>query len=188
VGYDILLAVLCIAIVPLVLAGFVGYWIVTAHDRGALETAFAHYARSRRLELIPARGEWPNRSSPEVRWLDDGARYRLWVRGSEGKRTTSIEIQPAQAVLGRALISLASSAHWQVEEQPVGLAERVMGDTIRNALSAFRQGDAVRIELRRGRATLSWPGGECNETRLDEARALAFALSERLNAAFRSGA
>jgi hypothetical protein len=184
-GYDLLAGILFVLTLPLVLGGFVLFWIMTNHRRSALEEAWAAYAASRGLELVPADGEWPNRTNPAIGWTSGDARFRLAVRGREKHVATRLEIRPKAALVGTAVISPDGGASFRVHERPSGIAARLLDDDVRRALLAFRQGDEVVLTYRRGKIVLTWPGGETNDARLDEARRLGDALATAVDGAFR---
>lgn len=200
-GYDLLAALLFAALLPLVILGFVGFWIMTSRDRANVAETWQRYASRHALAFEPPEGEWPNRTSPVISWSEGGVAFRLEPLGREAHSRTRLTIRPARAkLLGR--FSVAPRSHvtgegtargiedpvfltaYRVLEQPAGLARRVLTPAVRRALLGFRQGDSVTLGFRRGRAQLEWPGGELNDARLDEARRLGDLLAIALEDAF----
>lgn len=183
-GYDLLAAVLFVVLLPLVLGGFVLFWLLTNRRRDALEERWAEYAATRGLDLVPAEGEWPNRTNPAMTWTVGSTRFRLGVRGRERHVATRLEIRPEGALAGTAVFSPASGT-FRVKERPTGMVDRLLDERARRALLAFPQGDEVVVTYRRGKIVLMWPGGETNDARLDEARRLGEALAGAVEDAFR---
>lgn len=200
-GFDLLAAMLFAALLPLVILGFVAFWIMTSRDREHVAATWERYAARHALAFAPPEGGWPNRTSPVISWQDGEVEYRLEPLGREGHSRTRLTIRPSRAkLLGK--LSVAARSHvsgggsargledsaflaaYRVIEQPAGLARRVLTPEVRRALLAFRQGDSVTLGYRRGRALVEWPGGELNDARLDEARRLGDLVAVALVEAF----
>ena len=69
-GYDLLAGLFFVLMTPLVLAGFVLFWVVNARDHDELAACWRGYARQRGLEFVEPAGEWPNRSAPAIHWKE----------------------------------------------------------------------------------------------------------------------
>lgn len=189
-GYDLLAGLLFAALTPLVVIGFVIYWIVTAKDREEHGGFLEGYARARGLDFVPAEGEWPNRSSASIAWSSERAEMRLTILGRETKARTRLVVKPSQALMGELFASPdpETYARLVVRERPKGLADRVLDDRVRRSILGFCQRDRVTLTYRRGRFYLEWPGREANDARLDAARRVGDDLASAIDDAFRSTA
>lgn len=203
-GYDLLAVLLFAALFPLVVIGFVVFWLLTRNDRAQVAETWRRYAASRSLHYTAPEGVWPNRTSPVITWSSGEVAYRLEPLGREQHSRTRLTVRPRVKLLGKLSVAPRSDvrpapppadlddavflAAYRVLEQPAGLARRVLTDAVRRGLLGFRQGDAVTLGYRKGAAMLEWPGGELNDARLDEARKLGGVLAQALEEAFRAGA
>jgi hypothetical protein len=197
-GYDLLGGLLLAVLVPLVIVGFVLFWVTTNRERARIEEMWASYAAARAREYVPARGDWPNRTSPSVRWRREDIAFDLTVVGAEAQARTRLIARPRSTVLGAfvvradarrvrtsgAIEDAVFAQTFAVSERPRGLATRVLGDDARRALLGFRQRDNVALSYRRGRVILEWPGRESNDARLDEAERVVGELVRGVEAAF----
>lgn len=200
-GYDLLAAVFFAMLVPAVLVGFVAYWFATARARVHTERTWEGYAQRHGLTFQPAEGEWPNRTSAVLQWTDDaGTSFRLEALGREARIRTRLTVHPKVALAGSLSVAplhavpeapapaglddAAFLATYRVIERPAGFAERVLTAEVRRGLLGFHLGDTVTLGYRRGNAILEWPGGEMNDARLDQARALAAGVADALRDAF----
>lgn len=189
-GYEILVALFLAVIVPLTILGFVVFWAMTHQERRVLEDTWRSFADRRGRQYVAAKGEWPNRSSPVVRW--DG--FELSVEGVEGGARTRLAARVAERLSGIGEFTVQSSrrqpkqrvitgdpffdqAFTITSERPRRASLRILDDEgVRRALLGFWQRDEIELRFTRGRLTLTWPGREANESRIDEAeRALSIA-------------
>ncbi|MBX3200804.1 MAG: hypothetical protein KF850_04645 [Labilithrix sp.] len=197
-GYEILVALFLTVLAPLVILGFVAFWAMTSRERALIEDTWRSYALSRGREYVPARGEWPNRTSPTVRWLDGDVRLQLSVAGVEAGARTRLVAWPRGKLLGTFTVvpkgrqsgtggihDAAFACAFAVTDKPSGLAARVLDARARRALLAFRQHDDVVLAYRRGKLILEWPGRESNDARLDEAARAMTELARGVDDAFR---
>jgi hypothetical protein len=193
VGYDLLAAVLFVAITPFVIVGFILFWIVNARDHEELAKLWRAYAGARGVDFAAPEGEWPNRTAPAIAWADDVARFRISTVGREAKVRTRLTIRPRAALLGTlataiegggAIAQLPERRH----ERPAGFADRLLTSRVMRLLLAFRQHDRIVVTYRRGRFTLEWPGGERNDARLDEARRVGEEIARAIDDEFRATA
>lgn len=200
-GYDLIGAVLFAALTPLVVLGFVAFWMMTNRERSDLERAWETWAAARGRELVPARGEWPNRTSPAVRWTADDVSFVLTVVGAEARARTRLVARPRGRLLGsfRVRAGVAGAGESKVgdayfaqafalRERPAGLAARVLDDESQKALLRFRQRDDISLSYHRGRITLEWPGRESSDARIAEAEHVVAALVRRVDEVFSRGA
>lgn len=197
-GYEILLALLMTVVAPLVVLGFVAYWATNGRERSLLEDAWRSYALAQHREFIPAHGEWPNRTSPAVRWTSDELPLELGIVGVEADARTRLVAWPRGKLLGTFTVGpkgrvgkgtaevgdRAFESAFSVTEHPQGLAARVLDGRARRALLGFRQRDDVVLTYRRGKLILEWPGRESNDARLDEATRVMRELARGVDAAF----
>jgi hypothetical protein len=190
VGYDLLAGLLFAALTPLVVVGFVIYWIVTAKDREEHGSFLEGYAKARDLTFLPAEGEWPNRTSPSITWTSERADMRLTILGRETKARTRLVVKPTQALMGELFATPDPDTYAKllVRERPKGLADRVLDERVRRSILGFCQRDHVTLTYRRGRFFLEWPGREINDARLDAARRVGDDLASAIDDAFRSTA
>lgn len=190
-GYDLFGGLFFAALTPLVILGFVVFWVMTHRERAVVEDNWETYAAKRGREYFPARGEWPNRSSPGVRWVRDSVAYELTAVGVEAGARTRMSGKPRERLLGSFMVRFEGAA-LIVTETHRGLAARVLDaagssaepGAARRALLGFRQMDDVTLRYRRGRIALEWPGRETNDARLDEASRVIEALVAAVDAAF----
>ena len=196
-GYEILVALFLTVLLPIVVLGFIVFWAMTNRERAFIEDSWRSYAGARRHEYVPARGEWPNRTSPSVRWTADELRLELSVVGAEANARTRLVAWPRGKLLGtftvgpksrhRGVSGIVDSAFesvYGVTDRPNGLAARVLDDRARRALLGFRQHDDVILTYRRGKLILEWPGRESNDARLDEATRVIRELARGVDDAF----
>jgi hypothetical protein len=174
VGYDLLGAALFLMITPVVILGFVAFWMVTARDRAELEICWRSYAKARGLDFVAASGEWPNRTSPALAWTFEGADLRLSTIGRESKRRTRLMAHPRSALLGALVATTEGAAPgtFRTRARPSRFSRRILTDELTRTVLGFSQHDHVTLTYRRARVVFEWPGGEMNEARLDEARRL----------------
>jgi hypothetical protein len=197
-GYGILFTLFLIVLVPSVVLGFVVFWSLVSRERAFIEDTWRSYALARHLEYVPARGDWPNRSSPSVRWLNGDLRLRLSVVGVEGNARTRLVAWPRDKLLGTFMVRQkrrrseenggihdpAFECAFAVSSRPQGLAARVLSERARRALLGFWQRDDVVLTYRRGKLILEWPGRESNDARLDEAARVMGELARGVEDAF----
>jgi hypothetical protein len=198
-GYDLLGGLLLAVLVPLVILGFVLFWVLTSRERARIEELWESYAAARAREYVPARGEWPNRTSPSVRWRREDIDFDLTVVGAEARARTRLVARPRSTLLGAFVVRAAHATRvttsggiadpvfaqtFVIRERPRGLATRVLGVDARRALLGFRQRDNIALSYRRGRVILEWPGRESNDARLDEAERVVDELVRGVEAAF----
>jgi len=200
-GYEILVALFMTVLLPVVLLGFIAFWAMTSRERAVIEDSWRSYAVARHREYVPARGEWPNRTSPTVRWVSDELRLELSVVGAEANARTRLIASPRGKLLGSFTVGpksrhrgsggISDSAFesvYGVTERPNGFAARVLDRRARRALLGFRQHDDVILSYRRGKLILEWPGRESNDARLDEATRVIRELARGVDHAFREPA
>ncbi len=200
-GYEILVALFLTVLLPMVMLGFVAFWAMTNRERAFIEDSWRSYAGARHREYVPARGEWPNRTSPSVRWTADDLCLELSVVGVEANARTRLVAWPRGKLLGTftvgpksrhrgtgGIVDSAFGSAYGVTERPNGLAARVLDDRGRRALLGFRQHDDVILTYRRGKLILEWPGRESNAARLDEAAHVIRELARGVENAFQQPA
>ena len=197
-GYEILVALFMTVLAPAVVLGFIAFWAMTNRERAFIEDSWRSYAALRHREYVPARGEWPNRTSPSVRWLAGELRLELSVVGAEAHARTRLCAWPRGKLLGGftvgpknrhrggsgGITDAAFLSAFGVTESPRGLAARVLDDRARRALLGFWQRDDVVLTYRRGKLILEWPGRESNDARLDEAARVIRELARGVDDAF----
>jgi hypothetical protein len=192
VGYDLLAAVFFVAITPFVLAGFVLFWVVNARDHEELASLWRAFARRRGLELIEPEGDWPNRTSPELRWTDaaSGARFRITTSGREARVCTRLVVRPRSALLGTFAMQIGGAGARPViaSERPARFSDRIVTAQVMRTLLGFRQHDRVVVTYRRGRVVVEWPGGESSDARLEEAMRLGAEIARTIDEEFRGAA
>jgi hypothetical protein len=190
VGYDLLVAVTFVVMTPVVIAGFIVFWIVNARDHEELAAIWRGYAKKRGLDLVEPQGEWPNRTAPAITWSDELAEARITTVGREATVRTRLVIRPRSTLLGTLamMVPEAGAADVDLRERPAGFRHRIVTDNVRRMLLGFRQRDRVTVRYRRGRITVEWPGGERNDARLDEARRLGEAMAKAVDSEFRATA
>ena len=179
-GFEFLVVIGTVFMLPFVAAGFVAFWAMNDRERTSLEGTWESYAARRVRELVPARGEWPNRSLPCVRWRKDGVRFELSVVGREARARTRLAVWPREHLAGRFVVEPTSTVH----DEPPGLAARILDDSGRRALLGFWQHDHVQLRYQRGQLRLEWPGRESNDARIDEAERVLAMLTRRLELSF----
>lgn len=189
-GYDLVAAVLFVAITPFVLVGFVLFWIVNARDHEELATLWRDFAKRRGLELDAPEGEWPNRTAPALSWTDEGTQFRLTTVGREARVRTRLSVRPRSALLGTFAMELAErGTHATLRaERPARFSERIVTTGIMRALLGFKQHGSLVVRYRRGRVIVEWPGGERSDARLDEAMRLGTEIARTIDAEFRGTA
>lgn len=184
-GYDLLAAVFFIAMTPIVIVGFVVFWIMNARDHEALARTWRSYAKQRDLGFLEPEGDWPNRTSPVLTWNEGATELRISAIGREADVRTRLTVRPRGALLG--VLTMSAPEHgvdFHVRERPAGFSERIVTDRVRRALLGFRQRDKLVIRYKRGALVIDWPGGERNDARLDEARRLGLELARTIDAEF----
>lgn len=187
-GYDLLAAVLFVAITPLVIAGFALFWVVNASDHEELARTWRAFARRRDLELIPPEGEWPNRTAPAIAWRCQQAELRITTVGREASVRTRLTVRPRGSLLGTLAMELAEhgSTPAIMSERPARFGERILTERVMRMLLGFRQQDRLVVTYRRGRVVVEWPGGERNDARLDEAMRLGAEIARTIDDEFRA--
>jgi hypothetical protein len=172
-----------VVVTPIVGLAFAGFYWSRARDRERLAGVWKSYARGRGLSFGAPSGVWPNRTSPSVRWTEDGVAYRIEARGAEADVTTHIVARPPVAVLGEIFVTrpggeAASKAGSEplgvrlvARAHPAALGARVLTEDVKRALQGFDLG-SLSLIYRRGEVSLAWAGGEENDARLDEGSAL----------------
>lgn len=202
-GNEILVALSMIVLAPLLVLGLIATWAIRSRERALIEDTWRSYAVARRRGYVPARGEWPSRTSPSVRWHAGELRLELSVTGAEPNARTRLVAWPRGKLLGDFTVGRSSGprrgalgiadpsfdATFAVTERPPGLAARVLGDRARRALLGFSEQDAdVVLMYRRGKLILDWPGRETNDARLDAAARVIRELSRAVDDAFQRAA
>ena len=194
-GYELLVAFFVTVLAPLVLLGFVAFWVFHHRERAEIERAWERFAAAREREYVPARGEWPNRTSPAVVWTAADVGFELQAIGPESGARTRLVARPRAKLLGRFTIERAPGrrrsglgdpafdAKFAVSDD-ADLASSVLGVAGRRRVLAFCQGDAIALRYARGRLVLEWPGREPNDARLDEAERLLAELARNVDAVF----
>lgn len=187
-GYELLAAVLLVAITPLVIAGFLLFWMVNANDHEELARTWRAFASARGLELVPPAGEWPNRTSPTIAWTEERADLRMTTVGREATVRTRLTVRPRGSLLGTLAVELAEhgAVPTVVEERPARFGERILTERVMRMLLGFRQHDRVVVTYQRGRVLVEWPGGERNDARLDEAKRLGAEIARTIDDEFRA--
>jgi hypothetical protein len=187
-GYDLVAALFFIAITPLVIAGFILFWIVNASDREELARAWGAFANARGLELSPPEGEWPNRTAPAIVWTEERAELRITLIGREAAVRTRLTVRPRGSLLGTFAMELGErgSTPTALAERPARFGERILTERVMRMLLGFRQHQRVIVTYRRGRVAVEWPGGERNDARLDEARRLGAEIARTIDDEFRA--
>jgi hypothetical protein len=190
VGYDLLVAITFVVMTPVVIAGFIVFWIVNARDHDEVAALWRGYAKKRGLHFVEPEGEWPNLTAPTVTWSDDLAELRFTSIGREANVHTRLVVRPRSTLLGTMAMVVGDAAAGAVElrERPAGFAQRIVTEEVRRMLLGFRQRDRVTLRYQRGRITVEWPGGERNDARLDEARRLGEQLARTVDHEFRATA
>jgi hypothetical protein len=188
VGYDLLAAVFFVTITPLVIAGFVLFWVVNAKDHEELASTWKAFARTRGLELVAPEGEWPNRTAPALAWTAERAELRITAVGREARVRTRLTVRPRGSLLGTMAMELPAhgTEPAQLSERPANFAQRLLTDRVMRLLLGFRQHERVVVAYRRGRVVVEWPGGERNDARLDEAMRLGAEIARTLDDEFRA--
>ncbi|MDB4944356.1 MAG: hypothetical protein JWP97_3890 [Labilithrix sp.] len=187
-GYDLLAAVSFILLTPVVIVGFIAYWIVNARDHEELAGVWASYARARGITFEPPGGEWPNRTAPTLRWKIGRAELLLVVVGRESKVHTRLVVRPRSPLLGTLVWAAFGPGSGEIRqrEHPRAFGARLVDERVHRALLSLRQRDRVSLAYRRGRVVVDWPGGERSDARLDAARTLGAellrAIDEQYNA------
>jgi hypothetical protein len=184
-GYELLVAFFCTVLLPLVVLGFVVFWTMNHRERAEVEDTWESYAAGRAREYLPARGEWPNRTLPAVRWKAGDLRFELSTVGAEAGARTRLAVWPRGRLVGGFVVRPAPGGAVDVSEsKPAGIADAVLDASARRALLGFWQHDAVVLRYGRGRLALEWPGREQNAARIDEAVVVVTALAHAVDAAF----
>ena len=183
-GYDILVAVTLVIVTPMVMAGFIVFWVVNARDHAELAALWRGYAKQRGLDFVHPEGEWPNRTAPAITWSDDLAELRITAIGREARVRTRLVIRPRSTLLGTLTMAFDAGGDLELRERPTGFAQRVVTDDVRRMLLGFRQRDRVMVRYRRGQFMVQWPGGERNDARLDEARRLGEEIARTVDREF----
>jgi len=190
VGYDILVAVTFVVLTPVVIAGFIVFWIVNARDHEELAALWRGYAKRRGLDFVEPEGDWPNRTAPVITWSDELAELRITSIGREARVRTRLVIRPRSTLLGTLamVVDAAGAGDVELRERPAGFRQRIVTEDVRRMLLGFRQRDRITVRYRRGRITVEWPGGERNDARLDEARRLGEEMGRTVDREFRATA
>lgn len=187
-----------VVVTPFVGLAFAGFYWSKARDRERVADVWRGYARRRGLAFGGPSGEWPNRTSPIIRWTEDGVAYRLETRGAEANVTTCIVARPAVAVFGELFITRPGGeaalkdgaeplgSRLVVRAHPAALAARVLTDEVKRTLLGFDLG-SLSLIYRRGEVSLGWAGGEENDARLDEASAVVRRIVSALVVAYDPG-
>jgi hypothetical protein len=190
VGYDLLAALFFAAMTPVVVVGFIVFWMVNANDHAELASAWRRYAASRGLRFVPPENDWPNRTSPSIAWRHDEAELRISAVGREARVRTRLTIRPRSKLLGtlHAISDPAEARGFRMREHPRGFGARILDDRVTRVFRGFRQHDRLVLTYRRGRVTFEWPGGELSDARLDEARQLGERIAEVIDEQFHAAA
>lgn len=189
-GYDLLVAVTFVILTPVVIAGFVVFWIVNARDHEELAAFWRGYAKKSGLDFVEPGGDWPNRSAPAITWSDELAELRITAIGREASVRTRLVVRPRSTLLGALSMVVDGAGPGDVElrERPAGFGQRIVTEDMQRLLLGFRQRDRVTVRYRRGRITVEWPGGERNDARLDAARRLGEEMARTVDGEFRATA
>jgi hypothetical protein len=188
VGYDLLGAIFVLAMTPVVILGFVVFWMVNARDHDELASSWRSYARQRGFDFEEPEGDWPNRSAPSIAWRDEdtGAGLRITSIGREARVRTRLIVHPTSTLLGMMAVSISEGGALHIRQQPSTFAQRILTSEVKRMLLGFRQRQRVTISYRRGRLTIEWPGGELNDARLDEARRMGLDIARAIDGEFRA--
>lgn len=184
-GYDLLAGLGFVILAPIVVIGFIGFWAVTHHERTALEHEWRSFAQRRGRQYEEAEGEWPNRTSPAVSWVDDGVHFRLESRGREADVVTRLVAWPDVKVLGVVQVKVDDG---RIAFTRVRVAQRLLTHEVRRRLLGFSQGQPIAFSFRRGRLLIEWAGRETNDARIDEASLVLAVAVHALREAFVSAA
>ncbi len=189
-GYDLLVAVTFVVMTPVVIVGFILFWMVNARDHEELAALWRDYAKKRGLVFVEPEGDWPNRSAPVITWSDGLAELRLTAIGKEARVRTRLVIRPRGTLLGTLTMAVdaADAGDLSLRERPPGFARRIVTADVRRLLLGFRQRERLVVRYRRGSITVEWPGGERNDARLDEARRLGSSMAAAVDHEFRATA
>ena len=187
-GYDLVAALLFMAITPLVIAGFVMFWVVNASDQEELARVWASFAGARGLALSAPEGEWPNRTAPAIVWTEERAELRITTVGREAQVRTRLTVRPRGPLLGTLAMELGhhGTAPALLTDRPARFGERILTERVMRMLLGFRQHQRLVVTYRRGRVVVEWPGGEMNDARLDEARRLGAEIARTIDDEFRA--
>jgi len=201
-GYELLVAFFLSVTLPLTVLGFIAFWAMNHNERLDLEDTWESFARRRNRDYVPARGDWPNRTSPAVRWEQNARSFELKVRGVESGARTSVSTAPRERLLGDFTLRSSSSSSSSprnktndpffdaafaiTHERPRHVALRVFGENkpVRQALLSFWLHDDVELRYKRGRLFLEWPGRESNEHRIDNAEQTLTIIAAAIEAEF----
>jgi hypothetical protein len=187
-----------VVVTPFVGLAFAGLYWSRARDRERLAGVWRSYARGRGLAFGAPSGEWPNRTSPMIRWTEEGVAYRIEARGAERSVSTRVVARPSVAVFGELFVTrpdgeaalregaVPLGSRLLVRTHPAGLAARVLTDDVKRALLGFDLG-SLSLVYRRGEVSLGWAGGEENDARLDEASAVVRRVIDALAVAYDPG-
>ncbi len=187
-GYDLLAAVFFVTITPLVVAGFVLFWIVNAGDHEDLARTWRAFAKARGVDLVPPEGEWPNRTAPTIAWAEDTAELRITTVGREASVRTRLTVRPRGTLLGTLAMQLPEhgTTPAKLTERPARFGDRILTERVMRLLLGFRQHDRLVVTYRRGRVVVEWPGGERNDARLAEAMRLGAEIARTIDDEFRA--
>jgi hypothetical protein len=187
-----------VVVTPFVGLAFAGLYWSRARDRERLAEVWRSYARGRGLAFGAPSGEWPNRTSPSIRWTEDGVAYRIEARGAETSVGTRVVARPTVAIFGELFVTRPDGeaapregaeplgSRLIVRTHPADLAARVLTDDVKRALLGFDLG-SLSLVYRRGEVSLGWAGGEENDARLDEASAVVRRVIRALAVAYDPG-
>lgn len=184
-GYDLLAAIFFVAMTPMVIVGFIAFWVMNARDHEELAGTWRAYAKKRGLGFVEPAREWPNRTPPVITWSEGSAELRISAIGREADVRTRLTVRPRGALLGVLVMTAPEQGtDFHVTERPGGFSRRLVTERVRRALLGFRQRDKLVIRYKRGALVLDWPGGERNDARLDEARRLGQEMAAAIEAEF----
>jgi hypothetical protein len=172
---------LCGLLSPFIVLCFMAFYWSRSRSKERVEIVWQAYARRHRLTYLAPSGHWPNRTAPRIEWHEGGHAFRIEARGEETFSSTRLVVRPAVAVLGELLVTEPSGEAARREgstplaprfvmwAQPAAFAERVLTSDVKRLLLGF---GPTALTYRRGEVMLGWAGGEENESRIDEARAV----------------
>jgi hypothetical protein len=169
-------------------------------DMARIESAWGRYARGQgkapTAENV-ARAKTATRNRRAVIQLEASAEREVWLARNHSRgalwtemslrmstpKVARLNCSPRKGKVQHATGDEAFDWNFNVVTQPETLGTSVLAAGLRRQLLAFQQGRPVCLRYERGTWGLSWPGGEQEPSRLDEARAILALASEQLERA-----